>query len=528
MLSSKNVGRRLRFETLEPKRLFATDLPYATHVTFLDVNGDDRITPVDALLIINELNENGGGIFDPFRPGGIRGWIDANGDGRISPIDALIVINYLNEYGGGPVPVGPVPNLPPRGFDSTFSVDESGSVYFVAPFLDPEAKPLTISVGTDRADGNLVLQSDGHTFRYDAPALSQDVFDLIAKDSGGLTATAKITISINIDPTRQHNPFARADFVGGVTNTPVDFNPLNNDTDVDGDAILLQSYSQPTHGVVSVNDHDGIFTYIPNVNFSGTDVFQYVISDGTGHTATGVVHINVRGNSAPVALSPSVEVQKNTPSSPISIGMLGTDSDHDTLTITFGTPSHGVVQADGSSFVYIPNANYVGTDSVSYVLSDGFSTINGTLSVLVNEAHFVGSTLTREEAVVAAITLSGVTVTAHTTSPYADLSPGDYGFDHILTAYDHGWIQNGIAVGVNFYHRDTTIGEAENLLRTVFGLGFDACLPIPAGDLANHIGTDDYFRMLGVAQYDHEHTGSACLSENLIAQLAENARNSVH
>jgi protocatechuate 3,4-dioxygenase beta subunit len=54
----------------------------------LDVSGDGLITPLDALLIVNRLNQPTIGSDLPF---------DVNRDGSLSPLDALLVINQLNE-----------------------------------------------------------------------------------------------------------------------------------------------------------------------------------------------------------------------------------------------------------------------------------------------------------------------------------------------------------------------------------------------------------------------------------------------
>jgi hypothetical protein len=61
----------------------------------LDTNRDGAITPIDALLIINQLNERS---IDAARESrlSVDSTMDANGDGTISPLDALLVINELN------------------------------------------------------------------------------------------------------------------------------------------------------------------------------------------------------------------------------------------------------------------------------------------------------------------------------------------------------------------------------------------------------------------------------------------------
>lgn len=64
-----------------------------------DVNGDGYVSPIDALLIINDLNTNGA---HPV-PSGVGGtgeppseMLDVNGDGLITPMDVLLIINHLN------------------------------------------------------------------------------------------------------------------------------------------------------------------------------------------------------------------------------------------------------------------------------------------------------------------------------------------------------------------------------------------------------------------------------------------------
>jgi hypothetical protein len=66
----------------------------------MDVNADGFVSPIDALLIVNELNLNGTHPLPPaaFTPPPF--W-DTNGDGQIAPLDALLVINFLNARGVG-------------------------------------------------------------------------------------------------------------------------------------------------------------------------------------------------------------------------------------------------------------------------------------------------------------------------------------------------------------------------------------------------------------------------------------------
>lgn len=59
-----------------------------------DVNDDNVVTPLDALMIVNELNSAD-------RTRNIADSYDVNQDGAITPMDALLVVNTLNEPLGG-------------------------------------------------------------------------------------------------------------------------------------------------------------------------------------------------------------------------------------------------------------------------------------------------------------------------------------------------------------------------------------------------------------------------------------------
>ena len=62
----------------------------------LDVNADTFISPIDALLIINKLNDPTFERNLPLSNFVSPPYLDTNGDEQVSPIDALLVINYLN------------------------------------------------------------------------------------------------------------------------------------------------------------------------------------------------------------------------------------------------------------------------------------------------------------------------------------------------------------------------------------------------------------------------------------------------
>jgi hypothetical protein len=72
------------------------------------------------------------------------------------------------------------------------------------------------------------------------------------------------------------------------------------DHDPDGDQLTITAPPDTPHGHASVSSNNSII-YTPNAGFSGTDSFQYTISDGH-NPVTGTVTVNVTG------AAPKIEV----------------------------------------------------------------------------------------------------------------------------------------------------------------------------------------------------------------------------
>ncbi|MCA9157620.1 MAG: hypothetical protein KDA72_04795 [Planctomycetales bacterium] len=119
--SRKRYARRLRAETLESRRLLAADFQPFHHNRFdaEDVNDDGLVSPMDALMVINAINQRS--------QREDLNFIDVNNDGLLSPQDALFVINRLNRGEQGsrrrdpPKDTAPIPSLPTevRSIDGT-------------------------------------------------------------------------------------------------------------------------------------------------------------------------------------------------------------------------------------------------------------------------------------------------------------------------------------------------------------------------------------------------------------------------
>ncbi|MFK7775187.1 MAG: Ig-like domain-containing protein, partial [Saprospiraceae bacterium] len=76
-------------------------------------------------------------------------------------------------------------------------------------------------------------------------------------------------------------PIANPDTVSVLQGTSVSGNVLSNDSDPDGDVLILNTTPvvAPSNGTVTINT-DGTFTYLPYPFFVGTDQFTYELCDG--------------------------------------------------------------------------------------------------------------------------------------------------------------------------------------------------------------------------------------------------------
>jgi VCBS repeat-containing protein len=141
---------------------------------------------------------------------------------------------------------------------------------------------------------------------------------------------------------------------------------------------LTASIATPVaHGTV-YSSPDGSFQYNPNAGYFGPDSFTYTASDGVNVSAPATASITVL--SVPYVTLKQYRVAGGGSLNVAAPGVLAGTTDPDPSRTHFSAveiapPAHGTLKlnADGS-FVYTPNAGYIGTDSFSYAADDGAAT----------------------------------------------------------------------------------------------------------------------------------------------------------
>ncbi|MFG1343216.1 Ig-like domain-containing protein, partial [Xanthobacter autotrophicus] len=182
-------------------------------------------------------------------------------------------------------------------------------------------------------------------------------------------------------------PVATADAFSAFHGFTLAGQVLSNDSDGDGDTLTASLVDGVGHGTLDFRT-DGTFTYTPQADFIGTDRFTYRVSDGITSSNITTVTLTVAANSAPVATDDAYQLEGGDAFAvPASHGVLANDTDHQgqlLFSALVAAPQHGSLALNSNgSFSYTPDDGYLGTDSFTYVVTDGALSDMATVTLTV-------------------------------------------------------------------------------------------------------------------------------------------------
>lgn len=123
---------------------------------------------------------------------------------------------------------------------------------------------------------------------------------------------------------------------------------------------------QPEVGTLVLTDNN--FEYTPNLNVFGEDYFTYKVFNGEVYSPTYRVDILIN-DLRPYSDHSSASIAKNTSS---SVTLTSTDPRSLPVTYTItAQPTNGTAVINGDVLTYTPFNNYVGTDVVGYIATNG-------------------------------------------------------------------------------------------------------------------------------------------------------------
>ncbi len=168
------------------------------------------------------------------------------------------------------------------------------------------------------------------------------------------------------------------DFMVAEDSNDTAFDVLANDIAVPStSALTITGVSATANATVTISNDGQQLIYTPNANFQGIDTFTYTIEDDGGETSSATVTVEVTDvNDAPVAVDDTFTVAEDGVATSLDVlnnDSSGPDVGEDLQVSAVTAASHGTVtiSTDGKALIFTPTANFSGTDSFTYTLSDG-------------------------------------------------------------------------------------------------------------------------------------------------------------
>ncbi|KIU77709.1 RTX toxin [Vibrio parahaemolyticus] len=269
--------------------------------------------------------------------------------------------------------------------------EDGGSIIITTEELlsnvDDEDKD-TLSVENliiDKGNGTLVDNGDG-TWTF-TPQIDDDTevsftFDIIDDEDLVVSGSANLDILPINDA-----PNAENDVITTEEDTAVTIDVLVNDSDVEGDALSIQSASVPKEqGTVEVVDGKLVFT--PAENFNGEATISYIVTDGDLTDEAKVTVTVTPVNDSPVAVDDTTSIQEDTA---VTIDVLTNDTDVDGDKLSIESASvpkeQGTVEVVDGKLVFTPAENFNGDAEITYTVTDGELTDEAKVTVTVNPVN---------------------------------------------------------------------------------------------------------------------------------------------
>ena len=312
--------------------------------------------------------------------------------------------------------------------------------------VDVTDADLFANVVIDDSTGRLLL-------RYAPNMHGESDITVRVTDSEGLYVedTLHVTVnSVNDTPVAAPNNYALR---GDETLLVAAPGLLQNDSDIDGDKLMVVLVRGPEHGQLIIN-RDGSFRYEPDPSYVGIDSFVYAASDGQAASELTPVFIKVSAPTSPIDSGTTTPIPKTNPNSPLSdlfldvttnlVSLLNQESPHTVTTSEATSPfalRANMTRENNNPVATIDPAASLGQLSLANLSDDLVA------SRMANRARSVDDVM---EGLIATVEMAPMATVPELVTPLVALSPdelSDVSAELGESDYLHRWMV-GSAVGL--------------------------------------------------------------------------------
>lgn len=312
-------------------------------------------------------------------------------------------------------PVNDAPQM--YGLQNSYAMVEDTPLIITFTARDVDMDDLEVTAESDDADGSYidrfeVQQEEKGEGEYLVTLTIYPVQDAFhptgaspvtvtvkATDTGNATGEQRFDLTITPvnDAVRLKEGFSDPHRITIDEDTPTPIDLIAMFEDVEGDAISIIKLEGAVHGTI-VN-RDGVAYFTPTKDFCHTQpidgvadndlaAFTYTVSDIYEGSASGTVYIYVNPvNDKPVAGNRTITILEDETTSFI-VSDLVSDVDNElkdlTITLDNNIANGTVTSEDGVNFLYTPNRDWNGTETIRYTVTDpALASATGTVTIIV-------------------------------------------------------------------------------------------------------------------------------------------------
>ncbi len=286
---------------------------------------------------------------------------------------------------------------------SAWSNNSYENIFSAVTFLDNDYDvdfdPLQIVAATGVEHGTVTVDSAGniHYIAQSDDWVGIDSFTYSISDGNGgfAEARAEIDVKINTSPdVYSEFIFTREDIISIISQEQL----LANDSDVDGDSMVIVGVDQAEHCTVDLLA-DGSIRFTPELNYNnkypGQASFRYTVTDGISDPVTAIAFFDIDPvNDSPILRGERITgaVEDNSFSFTVD-DIMANDTDvemaspyeEDSIAFTgvWGA-GHGQISVDsGGTINYVPDRDFCGVETFNYSVVDSY----GAESVMQSEIY---------------------------------------------------------------------------------------------------------------------------------------------